>query len=339
MKISVIMPTARDSFGSAHYKSSETHLFEPTVNSLQRQNFKDFEFIVCDLLHPYRKDYFENKNLDFPVKHVPVKPNPWKKKGLWQVCAQLNTCLTFAEGELIVRIDDCCEFNPDYLEKIWSWYRRGKWSLSLFIRYLKGKPCARQDYIKLLPHGGKTPEDMKRTKEAVLKFFNKGDTIKDTRFKFVEEGSGIYAAPPGWVYGYFSAPLEALLRVNGFDERFDGSKSLEDCDIGIRLGMAGYKAKFILVKNLVVIEHEHGSCSRKVLFGKGKPPKCNHALMLLNQKNNWWRANIHRLSEEQLNFVKEESSRKPCSHVSGRDYDFGDVFTYWSTHQPIFDLN
>ena len=47
--ISVIMPTARDDFPIIGLP--DLHLFEPTMKSLVKQNFKDFEVIIVDAFH------------------------------------------------------------------------------------------------------------------------------------------------------------------------------------------------------------------------------------------------------------------------------------------------
>ena len=59
------------------------------------------------------------------------------------------------------------------------------------------------------------------------------------------------------MYGHATFPLEAALRVNGFDELFDGDKQQEDQDFGSRLVMAGYKDKILVDSRHTIIEHEH----------------------------------------------------------------------------------
>ena len=148
------------------------------------------------------------------------------------------------------------------------------------------------------------------------------------------------AIPHNWFYGYSSFTLEAALTVNGYDENMDPDKSIEDVDLGSRLQMAGYKDMFLLDTNLWVIEHEHAPISRHAITYAGKPCKCNYALYLLNLKKRRWRVNSDRLTGKDLEFVREESLRPPCSPTPNfyADDMEGELFNTWSAHQPIFDL-
>lgn len=147
-------------------------------------------------------------------------------------------------------------------------------------------------------------------------------------------------APKNWYYGYGSVSLEAALKVNGYDEFFDGDKSLEDVDMGSRLEMAGYKDMFLLDVNLQVIEHEHEPIPSDILNYDVKPIKCNYAVYLLNRKRGRWRANQTRLTEEDLKFIREESLKPPCSPSPNyyQDECRGELFKLWASNPPIFNL-
>ncbi len=124
--------------------------------------------------------------------------------------------------------------------------------------------------------------------------------------------------------------------MNGFDELFDGDKSLEDIDFGSRLQMAGYRGMFLLDVNHSVIEHEHSS----IQLPKVKPIKCNYAIYLLNRSKKRWKANVDILTEEDLEFIRLESLKPPCSpkpNFYDEDCE-GEFFKLWASKPPLFDL-
>lgn len=347
VEISLIMPTARNDYPIIGLP--ELHMLEPTLNSLEEQTFRDFELIVVDRLYDRRSELFDGKpfkreNLGFPIKHVPVHPNHWfwidRKR--WAVCAALNTGILHAEGELLVRLDDCSQFDSDYLEKFWEGYQSGCFPLAMHTRYRGGKQAYynegyREGGYEFVRHAWETPEERR---QILSRIYREGDRVRDTRWPVVERRGGRMTAPVNWMYGYSSFSLEAALRVNGFDERFDGQKSLEDVDFGSRLEMAGYRDAFALDVNLWVIEHEHQPIPPEVISPGVKPIVCNYALYLLNRRKRRWRANCDRLTDEDLRFIREESLKPPCSPKPNfyQDDCGGELFRLWATHQPVFNL-
>ena len=339
--ISVIMPTAREKYSIL----GQPHLnyLEPTMKSLARQTFKDFEFILVDALYDERKEDFSK--LPFPIKHVPVHPNHrfWLDRKRWSVCASLNTALLHSEGELLVRIDDASQFDEGFLERFWEGYQSGVWPLAMHTRYRGGKQAyyteeykqGGYEFTRVKAHG--EPSD---TEKNLNRVFKEGDPVRDTRWSVVERAGGRMIAPVDWMYGYSSFTLEAALKVNGFDELFDESKSLEDVDFGSRLEMAGYGGKFLLDVNHTVIEHEHEPIPESLIERDVKPIKCNYAVYLLNRRKRRWRANSDSLSEEDLRFIREVSLRPPCSpHPDFYDGGCeGEMWSLWVENQPFFNL-
>jgi len=336
VKISVVMATARDDFSIIGLK---THFLEPTLKSLFKQTFTDFEFILVDGLYEYRPNLLSSK-YPFPTKHVPIHPNHrfWFNRGCWFVCAALNTGIIHSQGELIVRIDDCCSFGPEFLEKFWNWYKRGYFAQALVVYHHGTKPMIYNDEAKklyaqtLMPTG----ETYEQIVEKLDKLYKPGEIIRDSRWRFVEGKGQIFGNIKDWYYGYGSVSMEAILKINGYDENFDQCKSLEEMDVGSRLEMAGY-GNLVLDETLMVIEHFHGPVSKKAIWYEGKPAKCNYALYKLNRMKKRFRANSDRLTEEDLKFVWEETCRTPCSHSGGKDYDY-EMFKIWAENQPIFNL-
>jgi len=339
LKVSVIMPCARDN--NSIIAMPNTHIFEPTLKSLEQQTFRDFELIIIDALYEHRKDYFKDKTFSFPIKHLKPKPSIWNQIGAWQVCNQLNTGIIHSEGELIVRIDDCSSFSSDYLQKFWDWYEKGYFAQALVVYHHGVNPLiyneeAKRLYCETSTSPAVKGETYKEIVEKLDKLYKLGEIIRDSRWQFVGGKGPIYGNMKDWWYGYGGASLEALLKVNGYDENFDQCKSLEEMDVGSRLEMAGY-GNLVLDETLTVIEHFHGPVSKKAIWHEGKPAKCNYALYLLNRNKRQFRANSDRLTEQDLKYVWEETCRSPCSHSGGTDYD-AEMFRTWAANQPIFGL-
>ena len=341
LDISVIMATARQDYPIIG--QPEVHFLAPAFKSLSDQTFKDFEFILVDALHDQREPYGFSK-LPFPVKHVPVHPNHrfWLDRKRWSVCGSLNTGIIHSEGELIVRIDDCSEFDPDFLQRFWDGYQSGYFPLAMHIRYLGGKPARLNEEYRKEGYEAKHSESFEKGEKLKVleKIYGDEGLVRDTRYKVVKARGGRMIAPINWYYGYSSASLEALLKINGYDELFDGDKSLEDTDTGSRLTMAGYGDKFLLDVEHQVIEHEHKPIPESLVTRDKKPIKCNYAIYLVNQRKGRWRANSDNLMEEDLKFIVEESLKPPCSPRPDfyEDDCQGDLFNLWASNQPKFNL-
>lgn len=351
--MSIILPTIREDYPIIGLPN--LHIFQPTIASLKIQSFKNFELIIVDGLHHLRPNLFEGQPFDknklpFDVKHIPVEHNRsfnhafWLENRRWAVAGTLNTGIIHAKGELLVRIDDCSEFESDYLKKFWEGYQSGYWPCAMHIRYLEGKPARLNKEYMEKGYEANNPASIEFNKEGrdnlLKRLYGENGLIRDTRYDIVKKEGGKKIGPCEWYYGYSSVPLEAALKVNGYDELFDGDKSLEDADMGSRLDMAGYKNKFLLDINHQVIEHEHGPIAENLVDNNTKPIKCNYALYLTNRNKNRWKANSNILSEKDVEFIRSESLRSPCSPIPNF-YDEncnGKMFDIWVRNQPIFDL-
>lgn len=352
--ISFIMATARGDFPIIGMPN--LHFLQPTIESLKIQDFKNFEFIFIDGLYHLRPKLFEGEpfhkdKLPFSIEHIPIEHNklfnhrfPMDNRR-WNVCGSLNTGIIHAKGELIVRLDDCCEFSSDYAKKFWEGYQSGYFPQAMHIRYLEGKPAILDEKYRKVGYemnysGGWDIYDKDKRDETLRRLYGENGLVRDTRYQKVLESGGRLVASDSWSYGYASYALESALKVNGYDELFDFDKSVEDSDFGSRLTMAGYANKFLLDVNLQVIEHEHGPLSDKVIDTNGPNVKCNYAIYLINRKKNRFRANSDILTGSDLEFVRHESLKPPCSPVpnfydencNGRWWDI------WTKSQPIFNL-
>lgn len=343
MSISVILCTARDDFPLIGLP--DVRLFEPTLRSLCNQSFKDFELILVDALYEDRCKTNDFSKLPFLVKHVPPHPNHrfWLDRKRWSVAGMLNTGILYAEGELLVRCDDCSQFSQDFLQRFWEGYEKGFFPLAMHTRYRGGVQAY---YTEEYRQQGYEFQREKPDRQQVLeKFYGKGQPIRDTRWPVVEQGGGRMIASPIWYYGYSSMSLEAALKVNGYNEAFDGSKSLEDCDMGSRLSMAGYVNLFLLDVNHWVIEHEHEAIPPDVIAPDAKPMVCNYGIYLFNESRGRWRANSERLTLQDCDWIR----RAICPRCGNRERCLGEYFhgkffiddedlNVWLEGQRVFDL-
>lgn len=327
------MTTCRESYGSMIDVDYE--LFTPTIESLKKQTFMDFELVIVDVLHHERPDRFQNKDLPFKVKHVlfTKEESRWLKYGIYNNVQQRNKGIIYSDGELVAFSADCCEFSPEAMERYWYWYKKGLMPQAVF-RYNKG---------------GKPLRD------------NQGKLIRDHRWDELDKsptGKTIFTWT-NWFREYGAAPMDALLKINGFDELFDGNKSLEDIEIGMRLYLIGY-TKYVLDQHLYVVENCHYAMPER-LFGEehklrgGKPKdpthpylkeymkafKDNYSLMMYNWRHKRWKANADILSDKAIEEIKEYSIEQFRTGVLQGEpflWEKAPYFHYWKTHQPIFSL-
>jgi len=344
--ISIILITARDDFPMLGLPN--THLLDPCISSLKAQEFKNFELIVVDGLYKFRPNMFQGKpfdNLPFKVKHMSLHPKHtfWFSRHRPFSCEAFNTGLIHATGELIVKIDDCCEFNEKYLTTIWELYQSGYYPLSMHVRYIDGKPVYfTKEYMERAKKVGTSDTE---TLDAIFEHYRKdygdGGLIRDTRWKEVEQNGGQMTGQRNWFYGYSSFPLEIALKINGMDELTDGDLSLMDVDFGQRLAMAEHDNLFLLDTRLWVIEHSHIPISLQLFNAREIGAiKCNYAILKLNERKKRWKANCDSLNTEDLEFVKKETLNHPCSWKPHQYMDDceGAMFTLWAENQPKFDL-
>jgi glycosyltransferase involved in cell wall biosynthesis len=343
MKISVILPTAREDHSLMGLPN--THLFEPTVRSLKNQTLTDFELIIVDNLFKARANLFadntfQGEKLSFPVKHIPPKPSPYLERGMWHIANDLNTGYINADGELLFNVGDGAEFiDPTTLQKLWNYHERKCFAHALITYFNKGEPLFYNDvYTRLV---AATPKcegwSYKQVIEFLDQIYKPGEAVRDSRWHIVsEQPNGVYYNAPiaSWWYGYATISLEAILKLNGYDELFDGTKGLEDCDFGARLRLLGYN-NLVLDSNLSVIEHWHGPVSTRVLYYSGRGWKSNYQILQLNQLRCRSRANAERLPKEDFEFIRQKSVG--CDGVTEEDTK-NLLFDWWAANQPIFDL-
>lgn len=340
-RISVNYVTARPTYG-AMIGLEDTHLLDPTLESLKRQTFEDFEFVCVDLLYEKRPDLFEAWDLPFPAKHLSARPDWWLEQGVWSGSAPRNKGIVAAddETEIILIVDDCCEFGPEFLQLFWDWYEKGYFAMALTLYNKGGKPLYHRgnEAVEAVGNSEAVSQGELTDAEKLDILYKRGERVQDSRWRFVEASRGTYYPPPKMYYGYSSISMEAALRVNGFDEKMDGDKSLIDVDMGVRLSQAGYH--FVLDRNLMVTENSHYSVPSDVLFWDAGTLKSNYNIMNLSQEKGRWKANSYRLSEEEVNWIL--THRDPLEKhipVYPEDSRHHKLLMEWAeNHQPVFEL-
>ena len=234
-KVTVTMHTAsEDNF--LQNQGIESY-FENVCINLSRQTFRSFELIYIDTHYEQNREKFDSI---FPkyalyVKHVPVHDNHryWHDLGGTYISAAKNTGILYADGELVISLDDA-EFMPDdLLSRYWGHYQNGNYMLGLHKR-LRSVDAV----------GGK-----------IMFPINGDEYINDHRYLSMTQdvvrhtiGNNAFAGT--------SYSLEDALILNGFNERMDGCKSLEDCDFGYRLEALGRKFVFDKQGFVYILDHQ-----------------------------------------------------------------------------------
>jgi hypothetical protein len=163
------------------------HLTHTIQNGLKRQSFKQFELIISDAIGlKFPKAIC---NVHFPVYHVPVDHNPPSLQ------AARNNGLAAASGDFLIFLNDCCNFEARFIEKIIEvWEEMGTFASPLWI-----KECGERE--EKIPGGG---------------------LVRDPRFDMFENfRDNDIVVDEFNLNGYFSCSLESALQVGGFNERRD----------------------------------------------------------------------------------------------------------------------
>jgi glycosyltransferase involved in cell wall biosynthesis len=212
--------------------------FESVVDCLKRQTFKAFEFIYIDTFYEDNKEKFENiiKDCPFQIKHVPIHKNHryWFDQDCCYISAAKNTGVLYADGDLLITCDDGEYFPDDLLQRYWANYN-DKFLMHAFHKRMKT--------IK--------------TDNGEIVYPIDGDIyINDHRASNVATNP-VYRHNYGtWAFAGSSFTLEDALKLNGFNERMDGCKSLEDCDFGTRLQMIGRQFTLDKAGFVYILDHQ-----------------------------------------------------------------------------------
>jgi len=241
---SIVITTCR---GDKPFIHNDWNLLDKIVENCQKQTFKNFELIIVDLLYDYRADHFKDVigKLDFPLLHIVDKDSIFRDLMLVRICSARNTGLLFARGKHIIFSDDGQEWSEQALDQLKSWAMNGI-----------GATC------RLFRDNGYGPYEID-SRWAAYK-------MEGTLRTKVVSADGV-----GYLGGTLSmVPMEAMLKCNGWDEMFDGSRQLEDSDMARRLGAAGLR--MALDGHPRVVEYKMRGCDSQK-FRNGIFVKCNGA--------------------------------------------------------------
>jgi len=179
--------------------------------STQTFSKSDFELVVIDGFYWLREQEIKDIASKHGLKLVYEKPRKLKRKVSIDHPSMRNDSLVYANGELILFFDDYQIPTDTLLEEHWKVYQMG---------YC----CQGKQY-----------------------FFDKTDFDKLTKIESfyasnVDLGTSSRIVPSSVFYTHnSSAPLRELIKINGFDERFNSGTGGEDYDCGMRLGLVGNK--------------------------------------------------------------------------------------------------
>jgi hypothetical protein len=283
------------------------------LKCFQRQTFKDFEIVLVDGLYEQRKNYVFPP--DLKVKHVPHHPNHrlWLDLKYWAVCEAFNTGIIHSDGEQVIFMTDGIVFDAALLQNYHDWFQKGYFPLCGF---------------RGIDHYNYPDFD--------IEVDWRGDLDSRLKWMVKHEVDTMLPAPREWFFGLSSVPLKAALEVNGYDERFDGCKGLEDMDMGIRLNML-YPAKFVLDRKMVIINLPVNMISHV----KSGDFKHNYPLLILNSEQHRARVNCEKLSEADVKYVYDRTIYEGTVIApSGPNplHPESAMFKFWLDHQPIFNL-
>lgn len=233
------------------------------VESLKTQTFKDFELILVDELYEQRKDVVkEYIGSSFPLKHIP----PRASSKFSMAAHAHNDAIMNAEGELLYYLSDYVYAHPDSLKCHWEIYKKYGPKVIIsgpLIYYYPFKTDARRDIYIGINYSGQIVKLRGNSHDplSVLdgefepewpSFLMPDDRIRNACSIPIEfnlwECPGHYLLNPSyhkyhwWAGVNDSAPLEALLEVNGFNENLDGEHGGHiDGDISARFMAGGYR--------------------------------------------------------------------------------------------------
>ena len=178
------------------------------IDDLHLQTFKDFELVIVDGVAD-RVGGLRPAVIEFPFTHVHPRQNLWTRNKKVAISTYRNSGLSWARGELIVNLDDCCELGP--LHTLFYWLTWSKYQTCLSACWPESGDSRADGHVIGIAH---------RLHPSTL-----GEEIR----------------PQPQVYGFGSYPRKVAIELNGYNEWFDGAQGLEDFDWSTRLCQAGVK--------------------------------------------------------------------------------------------------
>lgn len=316
VKLSYLEITARPDY--PHVGVPTMHLWEPTLKTLAKQTFKDFECIFIDVFYDERPNYFRKNHYGLKIKHIPAAPNIWHGLGLVQTCEQFNKGIIYSDGELIFTSADSNMYPPDLMENLWRRYQEGyfvslgfgadlTYAQTLYKRQLQA------DGSYAMKQGNWQQQSISSAEHKIIptdwyKFLGyNGKVIMDHRYNklFQNPNMQIHSIPPEWYYGISTMSLEAALAVNGYEVKFDGDSALNDVDCGERLVRWQGRNNLVMSRECYCVEAYAGTSWHPKMMSPRPEIKCNYALLLWNKAMENYRAN-EPLSDVDIEYIQKE---------------------------------
>lgn len=263
---------------------------ESYIACLERQTFSksDFELVIVDAFWPDNRHIVHSVQHSYRVKYVPCVRDHWLKNKIVGIAAAKNSTLAFAEGELVVMFDDAELFPTHLLDCYWRHYQTGVCAHALHKRMRRVK-----------------------TSDGQAAFPFQGDEyVNDHRLQHINSNRHLHNHG-GWLFAGTSFALADALAMNGFNERLDGCKSLEDCEFGGRLGLLGRQFALDPDCFLWILDHKavYADVLRTVIT------KENYGFIVANTRFGETRANYRPLRQDELDIIDEQTVRFRQMHI------------------------
>lgn len=334
--ISVIIATARNSYGSLSAKPNE-HLMLGTFKSLEAQTMTDFEVIVVDSLYKSRNLIAEIQSLGkWSFKWSVTHPKSWwLDRGMWALQAAFNAGAVSSRGEHLMFCGDCGRFDCNAFER----------SAILLDRGLEPHfTCFRTVLGEILDFRTNPPTPIKGafSIQNILntEYWNQASMLSDTRlFSGPMAQNGVVLpqqAPWQWFYGYGFIGRSDFFAVNGWSELYDGDKALGDVEMGSRLEQSG-RLKFYMERTLCVYEESHNPTSILIPTFRS-----NYDLIWLHRFLEITKANSFRFSDYDLWRVVKATitGLESWPFRSGElSANLEELRKNWMENQPVFELD
>lgn len=215
--------------------------FVETLLSQYENNIVTDQIVFIDLFIEYEEDRSEKlKRIiydRFEYEHISPKPSIWNgkyrktKTNFFDASSARNTALIVSESEHIIFVDDLSALTNGWLGH--------------------HKKAARDGIILCGAYDKVSDIYVANNK---IESYSRKDCDSRALHQSTEER---IKAGGGWVFGQnISFPFEFLKKVNGYDEFF-ARRGAEDCNLGVRLELAGYKDFMYYDKNCLIIEDDY----------------------------------------------------------------------------------
>lgn len=231
-QLSIVYNTAR--------KLPKFEWFVETLISQYENNIVTDQIIFIDSFVDYEPDrkYKLEKIVDnrFQYLHLSPKPSIWRgkyrktKRNFFDASATRNTGLIVSECDHVVFVDDLCALTDGWI----TYHKKAAENKIIF--------CGAYDKVSnIVIENNKIKSYDAKNADGRATYQPTNDNLK---------------IGGGWIFGQnVSFPFDYLKKINGYDEYF-ARRGCEDCNLGVRLELAGYKDLMFYNKNCLIIEDE-----------------------------------------------------------------------------------